>query len=67
VRAAVGSLPPAYREVVVLCELQDFDYAAAAAIIGCPIGTVRSRLHRARAVLMIKLAALQPAARNARR
>jgi RNA polymerase sigma-70 factor (ECF subfamily) len=61
VRAAVRSLPPLYREVVVLCELQEMDYAAAAGIIQCPIGTVRSRLHRARTLLSAKLAAIQPA------
>jgi RNA polymerase sigma-70 factor (ECF subfamily) len=57
VRNAVQSLPPVYREVVVLCELQEMGYAAAADVIGCPIGTVRSRLHRARAMLMTKLTA----------
>ena len=51
-----------YREVVVLCELQEMDYAAAAGIIQCPIGTVRSRLHRARTLLTAKLAAMQPTA-----
>ena len=61
VRAAVHSLPPLYREVIVLCELQEMDYAAAAGIIQCPIGTVRSRLHRARTLLSAKLAAMQPA------
>jgi RNA polymerase sigma-70 factor (ECF subfamily) len=61
VRAAVRSLPPQYREVIVLCELQEMEYAAAAGILQCPIGTVRSRLHRARALLSAKLAALQPA------
>ena len=61
VRAAVRSLPPQYREVVVLCELEEVDYAAAAGIIQCPIGTVRSRLHRARTLLSAKLAAMQPA------
>ena len=61
VRAAVRSLPPLYREVIVLCELQEMDYAAAADIIECPIGTVRSRLHRARTLLSAKLAAMQPA------
>ena len=60
VRAAVQSLPSAYREVVVLCELQEMDYATAADIMQCPIGTVRSRLHRARTLLTMKLAALQP-------
>jgi RNA polymerase sigma-70 factor (ECF subfamily) len=56
VRTAVRSLSPAYREVIVLCELQEMDYAEAAALIECPIGTVRSRLHRARALLMTRLA-----------
>jgi len=56
VRAAVRSLSPAYREVIVLCELQEMDYAEAAALIACPIGTVRSRLHRARALLVSRLA-----------
>ena len=60
VRAAVQSLPPVYREVVVLCGLQELDYAAAAVVIGCPIGTVRSRLHRARAMLTTKLAVCSP-------
>lgn len=56
VRAAVRSLPAAYREAVVLCELQEMDYAEAAALMECPVGTVRSRLHRARALLLTKLA-----------
>jgi len=59
VRNAIQSLPSAYREVVVLCELNEMDYAAASAVIERPIGTVRSRLHRAKAMLMMKLAVLQ--------
>ncbi len=55
VRKAVLSLPPKYREVVVLCELQDISYGETAEILGCAIGTVRSRLHRARALLLAKL------------
>ena len=55
VRAAVASLPAPYREVVVLCELQELSYADAAAIAQCPVGTVRSRLHRAKAMLTTKL------------
>ena len=55
VRRAVLSLPPKYREVVVLCELQDVSYSEAADVLGCAIGTVRSRLHRARALLLAKL------------
>ena len=57
VRAAIASLPAAYREAVALCELQEMSYADAAAIAQCPIGTVRSRLHRAKALLMTKLSA----------
>jgi RNA polymerase sigma-70 factor (ECF subfamily) len=56
VRAAIASLPAAYREAVVLCELQEMSYADAAAIAQCPVGTIRSRLHRAKALLMDKLA-----------
>ncbi len=53
-RAAIGGLPPPYREVILLCDLEELDYAQAAQALGCPIGTVRSRLHRARALLMEK-------------
>lgn len=53
-RKAIASLPPAYREVVVLCDLEEMDYAQAAQAMGCAIGTVRSRLHRARTLLTEK-------------
>ena len=55
VRKAVLSLPERYREVVVICELQEMSYAEAAEVLGCAISTVRSRLHRARALLLNKL------------
>ncbi len=55
VRQAVSTLPENYREVVVLCELQEMSYEEAASALGCPVGTVRSRLHRARAMLVEKL------------
>jgi RNA polymerase sigma-70 factor (ECF subfamily) len=55
VRKAILSLPTRYREVVVLCELQELSYAEAAGVLGCAIGTVRSRLHRARGLLIDKL------------
>jgi RNA polymerase sigma-70 factor (ECF subfamily) len=61
-RAAIDALPPAYREAIVLCDLEEVDYAEAAAIVQCPIGTVRSRLHRARLLLATKLSALRPIA-----
>jgi RNA polymerase sigma-70 factor, ECF subfamily len=54
-RRAVSALPRRYREVVVLCDLEEVDYADAASVLGCPIGTVRSRLHRARGLLLEKL------------
>jgi RNA polymerase sigma-70 factor (ECF subfamily) len=54
-RRAVVSLPKRYREVVVLCDLEELDYTQAAQLLGCPIGTVRSRLHRARGLLLEKL------------
>lgn len=52
---AVAALPLRYREVVVLTELQELSYADAAQVIGCPEGTIRSRLHRARMLLLEKL------------
>jgi len=54
-RAAVSSLPKRYREVVALCDLEEMDYVDVAAALDCPVGTVRSRLHRARALLLEKL------------
>lgn len=54
-KRAVQALPRRYREVVVLCDLEELDYADAAVALGCPIGTVRSRMHRARALLLEKL------------
>jgi RNA polymerase sigma-70 factor (ECF subfamily) len=57
VRQAVLALPAHYREVVVLCDLEEMEYAEAAAALGCAVGTVRSRLHRARGLLMEKLRA----------
>lgn len=62
VRTAIASLPAAYREVVVLCELQEVSYEDAAAIAQCPVGTVRSRLHRAKAMLTAKLSAMRSGA-----
>lgn len=55
VRQAVLSLPPNYREAVVLCDLQEISYADAAGLLDVPVGTVRSRLSRGRAMLVDKL------------
>jgi|SRR5215469_4932950 len=54
-RKAIAGLPERYRAVVVLCGLEGKTYEEAAAIAECAIGTVRSRLHRARALLARKL------------
>jgi RNA polymerase sigma-70 factor (ECF subfamily) len=55
VRQATLTLPANYREVVVLCDLAEMSYEEAAFAVGCAVGTVRSRLHRARALLTDKL------------
>jgi RNA polymerase sigma-70 factor (ECF subfamily) len=57
VRQAVTALPEHYREVVILCDLHEMSYAEAALVLGCAVGTIRSRLHRARALLIEKLRA----------
>ena len=49
--SAVRKLPPRFREVLLLCGVEGFDYEEAAAVLGVPVGTVRSRLSRARAML----------------
>jgi len=54
-RQAIAALPVRYREVVVLCDLEGRSYEDAAGIAECAVGTVRSRLHRARALLAKKL------------
>ena len=55
VRRAVLALPQRYREVVVLCDLNEMSYEGVASVLGCSIGTVRSRLHRGRSFLLKKL------------
>ena len=64
VRQAVLALPAHYREVVVLCELHEMSYAEAAEVLGCAVGTVRSRLHRARALLVERLGAMRAESRG---
>ena len=54
-RAAILALPPVYREVVVLCDLEEMSYADAAEALGVPVGTVRSKLSRGREMLVKKL------------
>jgi RNA polymerase sigma-70 factor (ECF subfamily) len=64
VRAAVMELPIEFRETVVLCELEEMTYEQAARMLDCPIGTIRSRLHRGRALLLAKLEMLRDAPRR---
>ena len=56
VRRAIAALAPHYRDILILCELSELSYAEAAHVAGIDIGTVRSRLSRARAQLAQLLA-----------
>jgi RNA polymerase sigma factor (sigma-70 family) len=58
-RRAIFDLPLRHREVIALCDLEELPYAMVAEVLDCPIGTVRSRLHRARALLTLRLASLE--------
>ena len=57
VTSAVNALPVDFRAVILLCDVEGFTYEEISKIIDIPIGTVRSRLHRARNMLKEKLAA----------
>ena len=48
---AIDRLPTKMREVFLLCDLEGYSYEETAELVDCPIGTVRSRLHRARHML----------------
>ena len=63
VRAAIEKLPQAYREIVVLRDIEGFTYQEIAMVLDCPAGTVMSRLGRARAKLRDSLAGWQPRSR----
>jgi RNA polymerase sigma-70 factor (ECF subfamily) len=52
---AIESLPDDYRTVVILCDIEGMQYDEIAEFTSCPIGTVRSRIHRARKILHNKL------------
>jgi len=64
VRRAVAGIAPHYRDVLILCEVADLSYAEAAQVCGIDIGTVRSRLSRARTQLAQRLASYAPSARG---
>ena len=55
IRAAIATLPDHYRQVIVLCDLCELTYVEAASRLECAVGTVRSRLNRAHALLAQKL------------
>lgn len=55
VSSALESLPEEFRTVVILCDIEGFTYEEIADFVECPIGTVRSRLHRGRKMLRAKL------------
>lgn len=58
--SALGSVSPEHREVIVLREVEGLDYEEIAATLGCRLGTVKSRLARARAALMAALEGVWP-------
>ena len=60
VMEALEELDDEFRLVVVLCDMEEMDYAQIAQVLGVPVGTVKSRLHRARCMLREKLADLVP-------
>lgn len=57
VTLAINALPVDFRVVILLCDIEDFKYEEISSILDIPIGTVRSRLHRARNLLKEKLSA----------
>jgi len=55
ISAAIASLPDDFKTVIILSDIEGFTYDEIADFIDCPVGTVRSRLHRARKMLFAKL------------
>ncbi len=55
ISTALTDLPEEFRTVVILCDIEGFTYEEAAEFVDCPIGTIRSRLHRGRKLLRDKL------------
>jgi len=56
ISSALDALPEEFRTVVILCDIEGFTYQEAAEFTDCPVGTIRSRLHRARRILAGQLA-----------
>lgn len=55
VAKAISELPDDFRTIVILCDIEELTYEEVAEFVDCPIGTVRSRLHRGRKLLRAKL------------
>ncbi len=66
VEAALASLPPDFRAAVVLCDVEGLSYDEIADVLGLKLGTVRSRIHRGRAMLRKTLAHRAPASGRVR-
>jgi RNA polymerase sigma-70 factor (ECF subfamily) len=59
VRRALASLPSRHRELIVLCDLHDLSYEEAAQVVGATVPAVRSRLHKGRQLLRLRLARIR--------
>src|SRR3954471_367847 len=66
IERALATLPPDFRAAVVLCDVEGLSYEEIADILGAKLGTVRSRIHRGRAMLRTALAHRAPSAGRAR-
>lgn len=59
VQRALSSLPIPYRTAVILCDIENYSYQEISEVLGCPIGTVRSRIHQGRLLLKRAFESLQ--------
>lgn len=66
IQSALDALPPAFRAAVVLCDIEDLTYEEIAEVLDIKLGTVRSRIHRGRALLREALAHRAPTATRRR-
>lgn len=64
---AIDALPEAFREVIILREIENLSYSEIAEVVNCPVGTVMSRLARARLLLRRQLAKFAPPSREVKR
>jgi RNA polymerase sigma-70 factor (ECF subfamily) len=64
---AIDALPEVFREVLILREIEELSYAGISEVLGCPLGTVMSRLARARLLLRRQLLKFSPSTREVER